>query len=110
MPRDPGVLLEDMLDAITRISDYTNGFQAATMDDPRTLDAVLRNLEVMGEAAKNMPDAQRAKMPDIEWRKIAGFRDVLAHQYFGVDRSVLDDVVANKLPGMLRVLRAREDA
>ncbi len=110
MPRDPGILMEDMLDAITRISKYTDGFRAAAMDDPRTLDAVLRNLEVMGEAAKSMPDSERQKMPEIEWRKMAGFRDVLAHQYFGVDRSVLDDVVANKMPGMLQALRARRPA
>ena len=66
MPRDPDVLLDDMLDALSRIESYTNGYQPKTMDDPRTLDAVVRNLEVLGEAAKNMPDGQRQKMPEIE--------------------------------------------
>jgi uncharacterized protein with HEPN domain len=108
MPRDPLVLLEDMLTALTRIELYTDGFRADALEDARTMDAVIRNLEVLGEAAKNMPEAQRQTMPDIEWRKIAGLRDVLAHEYFGIDASVLADVVQHKLPDLMARLRAQD--
>jgi len=104
MPRDARLLLEDMRDSILRIRDYTNGFKPNSLDDPRTLDAVIRNLEVLGEAAKGVDEPTRTQMKSIEWRKVAGFRDVLAHQYFGVDNSVIADVVSSKLPGMLSEL------
>jgi len=106
MPRDPRVLLDDMLDALRRIEVYTNGFQAGTLEDVRTLDAVLRNLEVLGEAAKNMPEAARSSWPQVEWRKIAGLRDVIAHQYFGIDDNIIKDVVAKKLPALANALRS----
>jgi uncharacterized protein with HEPN domain len=63
-----------------------------------TYDAVIRNLEVIGEAAKNIPDEVRAHYPEIEWRKIAGLRDVLAHGYFGLEPETLWDIVRNKVP------------
>jgi uncharacterized protein with HEPN domain len=69
-------------------------------------DAVLRNIELIGEAAKNLPDDVRSKMPDIEWRKIAGMRDWLSHVYFHVDPDIVWDVVEMKIPQLLRVLRA----
>lgn len=106
MPRDARVLLEDMLDALRRMESYTDGFKADALDDGRTLDAVLRNLEVLGEAAKKMPEAARARWPQVEWRKIAGLRDVLAHEYFGIDGDIIKDVVANKLPVLAAELRS----
>ena len=107
MPRDPKVLLDDMLDAIGRIESYTGGFKPESLNDPRTLDAVIRNLEVLGEAAKAVPQDTRDRLAGVEWKKIAAFRDVLIHQYFGVDTSIVADVVASKLPGIKEVL-ARE--
>ena len=106
MPRDPRVLLEDMLEALARIERYTDGFQAGSLEDGRTLDAVLRNLEVLGEAAKHMPEAGRNRWPQVEWRKIAGLRDVLAHEYFGIDDEIIKDVVAHKLPALTAELRS----
>lgn len=89
MPRDPRILLSDIAEAVDKIAGYTDEFDPSTLDDPRTLDAVIRNLEVIGEAARNVPDEERRGMPDVEWRKNAGFRDVLIHQYFASIRSSL---------------------
>ena len=68
-------------------------------------DAVLRNLEVLGEAAKKVPDSVRGRRPSVEWRAIAGLRDVLAHAYFALDEATLWDIVAQKVPVLAEVLR-----
>ena len=68
-------------------------------------DAVLRNLEVLGEAAKKVPDSVRARHPSVEWRAIAGLRDVLARAYFALDEATLWDIVAQKVPALAEVLR-----
>ena len=68
-------------------------------------DAVLRNLEARGEAAKKVPDSVRARHPSVEWRAIAGLRDVLAHAYFALDEATLWDIVAQKVPALAEVLR-----
>ena len=68
-------------------------------------DAVLRNLEVLGEAAKKVPGSVRARHPSVEWRAIAGLRDVLAHAYFALDEATLWDIVAQKVPALAEVLR-----
>ena len=98
MPRDCRVYLEDILDAAGRAMVYTDGYSLHRLqDDPKTLDAVVRNLEIIGEAAKSIPPDFRERHPQIEWRKLAGLRDVLIHNYFGIDIEIIWDVVANKL-------------
>jgi len=69
--------------------------------DDRTFDAVMRNLQIIGEAAKNVPTETRLRYPAVEWRKIAGLRDVLAHAYFSLENEILWDVVQNKVPALL---------
>ena len=64
------------------------------------VDGVVRNLEIVGEAVKNIPANVKDKHPDIEWKKIAGLRDILAHEYFGIDIDILWDIVENKLPDL----------
>ncbi len=63
-------------------------------------DAVIRNLEIIGEAAKHLPTEATAAMPEVEWSKAAAFRDVIAHHYFGLDIDVVWDVVKNKIPAI----------
>jgi uncharacterized protein with HEPN domain len=67
------------------------------IEDEKTYDAVVRNLEIIGEGAKNVPEDIRLRHPGIEWRKIAGPRDVIAHEYFGIDNDILWDIIQNKI-------------
>ena len=65
-----------------------------------TIDAVVRNLEIIGEAVKQVPPGVRQQAPGIEWSKIAGLGDVLIHAYFGIDLDIVGDVVTNKVPDL----------
>ncbi len=106
MPRDYRVYLEDILQAIEKIGRYTAGLSAETLTrDDKTLDAVVRNLEVIGEAVKHLPDEIRAAHPNVEWKRIAGLRDVLIHAYFGIDVDIVWDIIQNKLPVLGRQVR-----
>jgi uncharacterized protein with HEPN domain len=99
MPRDYKVWLEDILEAVGKIHAYMEGMSQKTFAaDPKTLDAVVRNLEIVGEAIKKIPDEVRSKHPAVDWKKIAGLRDILIHEYFGIDVEIIWDIVQNKLP------------
>lgn len=101
MSRDYKVYLEDILTAIEKIEKYVRDYSYERfMFDEEKIDAVVRNLEVIGEAVKNIPPDIKDKHPNIEWKKIAGLRDVLIHEYFGVDKEVLWDIIQNKLPDL----------
>ena len=83
--RGDEVYLHHILDAIERIEGYTTQGRAAFLSDSMRQDAVIRQLEVIGEAVKQLSAATRKRAPQIPWREIAGMRDVLIHQYFTVD-------------------------
>lgn len=101
MPRDFQVYLEDILASAARIREYTAGLtEQQFLKDNRTVDAVVRNLEIIGEAAKGLPEAIRARAPEVEWRKVAGLRDVLIHAYSAVDPHIVWDVVTLRLGGL----------
>ena len=101
MLRDWAFFLEDIQESCSRVLRYTQGmtFEQFRADD-KTYDAVVRNLEIIGEAAKGLPDDVRAMMPDIEWIKATGLRNIVAHAYFGINDEILWDVVQNKIPPM----------
>lgn len=77
---------------------YTEPGRTAFFESPMIQDAVVRNLEVIGEATKQVPDALRARAPELSWREMAGMRDKLIHDYLGVDLDLVWDVVASELP------------
>lgn len=98
MPRDPLVYIEDIQEAIRKIKTYTQGYdQKAFLKDTKTIDAVIRNLEIIGEAIKKVPENIRQKYNHVEWQKIAGLRDILIHEYFGVDSEIIWDIIQSKL-------------
>jgi uncharacterized protein with HEPN domain len=98
MIRDDSVYLAHILDALHQIIEYTSNLDYETFLTTRMVhDAVIRQFEIIGEATKNLSDDFRSKNGTVPWKDLAGFRDKLIHQYFGVDltlvwRSVLDDV------------------
>jgi len=106
MARDSRVYLEDIVTAADRIAAYVTGHtHDSFVADAKTVDAVVRNLEIIGEATKQVADDVRRQAPEIEWTKIAGLRDVLIHAYFTVDLEIVWDVVANKLPPFVRQVK-----
>ena len=99
MPRDYKAYIKDILEAIDRIESYTTNLTFDDFSESRLYqDAVVRNLEIIGEAVKRLPKRLIEKYPEIEWKKIAGLRDILIHEYFGIDTEIVWDVVKNKIP------------
>jgi uncharacterized protein with HEPN domain len=98
--KDAAVFLRHIQDAIARIEAYTAGGQGAFLSDSMVQDAVIRNLEVIGEAVKNLPSDLRQQHPKIPWRSITALRNVLIHEYFGVDLEIVWRVVERRLPAL----------
>lgn len=98
MPRDYKVYLDDIIEAIERIRDYTTRISFENFfNDRKTVDAVNRNLAIIGEAANRIPEEIKTKYPKIDWYGIIGLRNILIHDYFRVDLEIIWDVIENKL-------------
>ena len=98
MPRDIRLYLDDILEAIRAIREYTSGMTYDSFAaDRKTLDAVVRNPEIIGEAARSLPEEIKDKGGEIEWKKIIGLKNLLVHEYFGISKPVVWDIVQNKL-------------
>jgi uncharacterized protein with HEPN domain len=103
--REASLYLADIEESCRLVLAYTAGMTAPQFrTDRKTVDAVVRNLEIIGKAVKHLPASDRVRRADVDWRKIAGFRDILIHAYFGVDLDVVWDVVVNKVPGLLEAV------
>lgn len=106
MPADSDLYLDDILESIRRIEAYTTGFDAgAFAKNQMVQDAVCRNLAVIGEAVKKLPSTLRDTQPEIEWRKIAGLRDILVHEYANVEVEIVWDIVETKLAPLATAIR-----
>lgn len=96
--KDDRVYLSHIRDAIDRIDAFTADGHDRFLQDIMVQDAVIRNLEVIGEAAKGLSEEIRSANPDVPWKQIAGMRDVLIHHYFGVKLETVWQVVIEHLP------------
>lgn len=97
--RDPDLLIEDMLASIHKIERYIAGLNEDTFrQDEKTIDAVVRNLEILGEAARQMPPDFVVRHQAVAWRQIAGLRNRIVHDYFGLDLEIIWQVVRDDLP------------
>ena len=87
--KDDSLYLKYIIDAIIKIGEYTAIGHETFMSETHWQDAVIRQLEIIGEATKNLSDELKAQYSDIQWRRIAGLRDILIHNYMGVDISAV---------------------
>ena len=98
MRRDYKVYVEDVLASIKRIKSYTRSLSKNRfLADEKTVDTVVRNLEIIGEAVKALPNELRTQRPEVNWRGIAGLRDLLTHEYFRIERERIDEIVEQHL-------------
>ena len=103
MSREPSLRLEDILAAAVTIEEYLQGYDYDSfVNDRRTVDAVTRNLEIIGEAVKYLPEELLRHHPHIPWRAIAGFRDILAHAYFRSEDSIIWDAATIHNPPLMQ--------
>lgn len=87
-------MLDDMLQAAIKIRSYTEGYNYELfLEDEKTTDAVVRNFEIIGEAANRIDPQFRNQYPDIEWKRIRGFRNRIVHDYFGIDYEIVWDII-----------------
>ena len=104
--KDPKIFLGHILESIAEIEKNTKKKTKEKFFNSVTIqDAVVRRLEIIGEAVKNLPSSLKRKHPDISWKNIAGTRDVLIHEYFGVDLDIVWDVVKNDIPKLKKQIK-----
>ncbi len=104
--REPKLLISDILDSAHKIFDYTAGQSFDDFQrDGKTVDAVIRNFEIIGEAANRLPEEFKDSFPDIDWHRIRGFRNRIVHDYFGIDYSIVWTIKETFLPVMISQLK-----
>jgi len=103
--RHPALLIEDIIESSRKILDYTSGmsFDEFTADG-KTVDAVIRNFEIIGEAANRLPEDFKQEHPTVDWHKIRGFRNRIVHDYMGIDYSIVWEIKNNFLPRLITAL------
>ena len=94
------VYLNHMLECIARVFEYCEGGEAIFKQSRLIQDAVIRNLQTMAESSQRLSEATKALAPDVPWRAISGFRNIIVHDYLGIDLDMVWQVVATDLPGL----------
>ncbi len=106
MKRDSRLYLDDIFDAIEKIQNYVEGLTFEQFsEDSKTVDAIVRNFEIIGEATKRIPLETKEKYPQIPWKMMAGTRDKLIHEYFGVNLQVMWKAAKEDLPPLKRSIK-----
>lgn len=99
MRKDPKIFLKHIQESIERMEKHIGGMPEDEFENNiKTQDAVIRRIEIIGEAVKNLPSEFKKKYPEIEWREIAGMRDKLIHEYFGIDLDMVWEVIRKDIP------------
>jgi uncharacterized protein with HEPN domain len=99
MKNDHQIFLKHIMESIATIEEYTHGLsEEAWLKSPEKQDAIMRRLEIMGEAVKNLPEGFKAQHPHIAWDKAMATRNILIHHYFGIDLAIVWDTVTISLP------------
>ncbi|MBI3137832.1 MAG: DUF86 domain-containing protein [Sphingobacteriales bacterium] len=105
--RDPRLLVNDMLDSCHKILQYTLAMTFEEfLKDSKTIDAVIRNFEIIGEAANRLPEAFKDQHPFIDWHRIRGFRNRIVHDYMGIDYRIVWEIRDNYLPSLTDSLKS----
>ncbi|MBL7073757.1 DUF86 domain-containing protein [candidate division KSB1 bacterium] len=93
------LFVEDIMEAMDKIERYIKGLAYETfVNNEMVVDAVIRNMEIIGEASRNIPEDVRGKFPDIPWGRMIGLRNIAIHEYFGVDLSIIWEIVTKNIP------------
>lgn len=101
MKKDPKVFLEHIIESIQLIEEYAKPLTVEEFQKNKAMqDAIIRRLEIIGEAVKNVPTSFKAHHPNIPWKQMAGMRDILIHEYFDVDLLLIWSVVQRELPAI----------
>jgi uncharacterized protein with HEPN domain len=104
--KDDRLYLEHIRQAIERIGVYAAGGRERFVRDTMVQDAIVRNCEIIGEAVKQLTEATKKRIPGVPWRSIAGFRDILIHNYMGVDLEEVWNVIEGSLPNLRRAVQS----
>jgi len=104
--RDPHLLINDILESCNKILQYTNNMRFEEfLKDSKTMDAVIRNFEIIGEAANRLPEEFKEQHSSIDWHRIRGFRNRIVHDYMGIDFSIVWDIRNNYLASLIDSLK-----
>lgn len=105
--RNIKLYLDDIQDATDKIESYTSNISLEKFrNDTKTIDAVIRNIEIIGEAARHIPEDVRLKFPEVPWSLMIGARNKAIHEYFGVDTAILWQTIKEDIPLLKKVLKA----
>jgi len=106
--RSPDLLIQDIIESAQKILDYTIGLTYEEFkSDSMRVDAVIRNFEIIGEAANKLPDQIKDELPNIDWHKIRGFRNRVAHDYMGINYFIVWQIREEFLPDLINILGRR---